>query len=190
MSKHITIYSLSLILAILFTSVVVSQVEARWGNRPFGGWGCEEGSMGGCQGGPGLGGPGGFRHLGRYLDLSLEQRKQMQKIHFDFKKKAIEVEEELGQKRLERRALMESESVDWKKVDKLTDEIATARAKLEKQRMRQHHEIEKVLTPEQLEKLERMQWLQGREGGDGPGEGFGYGPGPGPGGRHKGCMFP
>jgi len=190
MSKNIKIYSLSLILAILFTSVVISQVEARWRNRPFGGWGCEEGCWQGGQGGPGFGEPGGFRHLGRYLDLSVEQRKQMHKIHFDFRKKALEVQDELGQKSLERRALMESESIDWKKVDQLTDEISVARAKLEKQKMRQHQEIEKVLTPEQLEKLERMPWPMGPEGVDAPEEEFGYGPGPGQRGRHKGCMFP
>ena len=133
---------------------------------------------------PSICGADNFQRLGRYLNLSIEQRQKLHKIRFDLMKKTIDLQDELGQKRLERRALMEGDDIDWKKADQLTDEIAMIRAKLQKQRMRQRPEIKKILTPEQMEKFDKIRGWKGRSQCDmpqakGSGCGSGYGQGPG-----------
>jgi Spy/CpxP family protein refolding chaperone len=196
MKKKLTFIGLSLLLAVSLTSLVVTQAAARWKNRSGGqmnccnlgagqgGGGCGMGNMGpgGMGKGPGPMGPESFARIGRYVDLSIDQRQEMHKLRFDFAKKNLNFEDELGQKRLERRALLEKDPVEWKKVDRLTDEMAMIEANMEKQRMRQRLEIKKILTPEQLEKLNNLQCGQGADGpGAPPEKGFGCGFGPGKG---------
>lgn len=147
------------------------------------------------QGPCGMGGPGqGFgslgedgpmpRNFGQSLNLSTEQQQKMQALQFAFVKNTLDTREELGKKRLERKALLESDPVEWKKVDQLTDDIAKLEATMEKEKMRHREKVKKILTPEQLEKFNTMSCPQG-QGGDGPaagpgctqGRGMGKGPG-------------
>jgi len=153
--------------------------------------------MGGGMGGPGPdsgwfgngggNGPGGFG--GRFaqdLGLSTKQQQQMHDLQFSFMKKNLDSRNELGKKRLERKALLESDPVEWKKVDQLTDEITRIEATLEKEKMRQRAEIKKILTPEQLQKFNSRFCPQQGSVGNGPAAGspgcaVGAGAGKGPG---------
>ena len=115
----------------------------------------------------------------KYLNPSIKQRQKLHKINMDFLKGTIDLNNEEGQKLLQRHALMEEDSIDLKKVDKLTDEISKIRASLHKKRIRKRIEIKKILTAEQKEKYNAM---KGYRGTGRPGFlGQGYGPGRGQG---------
>lgn len=172
------VFSLLFALAFMLVSLGVTSADAHGrGQGPCG------------MGGPGQGfGPLGDdgpmpRNFGQYLNLSTKQQQQMQALQFKFMKETLDTREGLGKKRLERKALLESDPVEWKKVDQLTDETAKLEATMEKGKMRHRAEIKKILTPEQLEKFNTMNCPQGQ--GDGgpaagpgctPGRGMGKGP--------------
>lgn len=180
MAKKIFIISFSIILVIFLISTITTQTDADWGKQSsedsF-----EENFRHGYRGRElSFRERDNFRHLGKYLDLTTEQRQKMHKIRYDFIKKTIDLEDELGQKRLKRRALMEKDTIDWKKADQLTDEIADLRAKLQKKKMRQRPEIKKILTLEQLEKFEEMKgWKERSRCNIASRKGFGHGQGQG-----------
>ena len=115
----------------------------------------------------------------RYLDLSIKQRQKLHRINIDFLKDTIDLNDEAGQLQLKRHALMEEDPVDLKKVDQLTDKIATVRAKLHKKRIRKRLAIRKILTPEQQEKYDQMRGYKGTGKPGFLGRGFGSGRGPG-----------
>ncbi|MCL6584277.1 MAG: Spy/CpxP family protein refolding chaperone [bacterium] len=182
-------------LLVVFTLIVIlvplaatTSAYAFWGG---GRSKCKAASMSGQQG-LGPGGDGWGSRLGRYLDLSTKQQQQMHDLRFAFQKKTIDLRDQIGKKRLEQKALLEAETVDWKKVDALTDEIAKLRASIEKERMRQRVEMRKILTPEQLKKLESLPYWQGGghwgwEEDDFPAQGWpGCGLGNGPAGQGPG----
>ena len=190
MNKKALIISISFIVGLFLASSLLTQVNAHMEEQSFSGR-CmqnsdhEEGHM------PFFSGADNFRRLGRYLNLSVEQRQKMHRIRFDLMKKTLDLQDDLGQKRLERRVIMEQDDINWKKADQLTDEIATLRAKLQKARMRQRPEIRKILTPDQMEMFDEMRGWRGRSRSDmpprkgfgqGPGQGFGQGGGRGMGG--------
>ncbi len=174
MNKRIIILGIALLVAVFSFSVLATQAGAKQcGAAGGGGMGrggfCLEGIPDfGSNDAPGFWGKNEFQHIGRYLDLSIEQRQEMQKVRFDFLKKTIDLEEQLSKKRLERRALLEKEPAEWDKIDKLTDEIAAIEANIEKQNMRRKGDIKKILTPDQLEKVKQF------EDGDMPGGGQGF----------------
>lgn len=199
MNKRSLILSLSLVLVFTLVALGSGLANAQCQNKGFGPGGtCLIGGPGGQSlGSPSGGGPGGcglsgggmgnLDKIGQYVNLSDKQRQQMHDLRFSFMKKTLDLKEQLGQKRLERRALMEKDPVDWKKVDQLTDEIGQIKANMEKQTMRRQVEIKKILTPEQLKQLEDMNIqqgpgqpdVQGRGPGRHPGRGMGFGHGPG-----------
>jgi len=186
MNKKALIISISIIIALFLASSLITRANAHMEEQSFGkrclqNTGSREGNM------PFFSGADNFKRLGRYLNLSVEQRQKMHKIRFNLMRKTIDLQDNLGQKRLERRALMEQDDIKWKKADQLTDEIATLRAKLQKARMRQRPEIRKILTPEQMEIFDEMRGWRGRSQCDmpqrkGSGQGQGQGRGRGMGG--------
>ena len=167
------------------TALMISQTQAHWKNKPSSGdMGYEGGTCVVGQGRQSFGHPQDFQRLCEQLNLTIEQRKKMHSMRFDFLKKSIDVREELGEKKLSRKELLKKNSVDWKKVDQLTDKIAELQAKMEKQRMRQHNKVKKILTEEQLVLFEQKGCGTGRgmgtgQGGRGFGSGRGLGRGPG-----------
>ena len=186
MNKKALIISISVIIALFLASSLITRANAHMEEQSFSGK-CLQNRGGGEGNMPFFSGADNFKRLGRYLNLSIEQRQKLHKIRFDLMKKTIDLQDDLGQKRLERRALMERDDIKWKKADQLTDEIATIRAKLQKARMRQRPEIRKILTPEQMEIFDEMRGWRGRSKCDmpqrkGPGQGQGQGRGRGMGG--------
>jgi len=188
----------NLILALVFTLVSFGAALANACGRGQGPCGMAGGMGGPGGGGRGLGlfgndganGPGGG--LAQYLGLSTKQQQQMHDLQFAFMKKTLDTRDELGKKRIEQKALLNSDPVEWKKVDQLTDEIAKLQATMEKEKVRQRLEIKKILTPEQREKFKSGNCPQGLGGNGtaagGPGCAMGSGPGSGPG-RGPGCAM-
>lgn len=174
-NNKLLVFSLFLALGFMLVSLGVTSADARGRGQCCG------------MGGPGQGfGPLGDdgpmpRNFGQALNLTTKQQQQMQTLKFAFMKKTLDTREELGKKRLERKALLEADPVEWKKVDQATDEIAKLEATLEKEKMRHKAEVKKILTPEQLEKFNTMSCPQGQGGIAGPGctQGKALGRGPG-----------
>ena len=160
----------NLLLALIFTMVSFGATLASACGRGQGACG-----MGGGMAGMGRGlgsfsnnnGPG---RIGQYLGLSTKQQQQMHDLQFAFMKKTLDTRDALSKKRLERKALLESDPVEWTKVDQLTDEIAKLEATIEKGKVRQRAEVKKILTPEQLQKFNSMNCPQDQEG-NGPAAG-------------------
>ena len=97
MNKKALIVSISVMVAIFFISSLTTQTNAYMEERSFEGVCRHDMSRGGEE--PFLSGADGFRQLGRYMDLSIEQRQKLHKIRFDLMKKTIDLQDELGQKR-------------------------------------------------------------------------------------------
>jgi len=179
MNKKVLIISISVIIALFLASSLVTQANAHMEEQSFSGR-CQQNTGSGDGDMPFFSGADNFKRLGRYLNLSVEQRQKMHKIRFDLMRKTIDLQDDLGQKRLARRALMVQDDIKWKKADQLTDEIATLRAKLQKARMRQRPEIQKILTPAQMEIFDEMRGWRGRSKSNmSQRKGFGQGQGQG-----------
>lgn len=82
------------------------------------------------------------------LNLSAEQKEELQKMRLDFQKEMLPLKTELQTKRLEFRKLR-LENAETEKINAKIDEIAQVRAKLKKKAYAHHQEVREILTEEQ-----------------------------------------
>lgn len=108
--------------------------------------------------------------LAKFLDLTPEQQTKFDGIRKARQEEAKAFREELAKLRPELREAMKDPKADMSKVDGLIDRLAQVRAAHLKSALRSMKEMEKVLTPDQLEKFRRFQSRMGW--GRGPGRGF------------------
>jgi len=113
------------------------------------------------------------------IGLTADQSEKLTKIISDHITSTASMRAELVAKRLELRAELGKDKPDMKKVEKLTGEIASLRAKLMMERIRAEIAIRNILTEEQRAKLDELKSTRpGKiKGGKGKGKG-GKGPGP------------
>jgi len=114
---------------------------------------------------PGFGAEEGF--FQRWLDLTPEQEaklKDMRAAHFEESKALLE---KLRQQREDLRLAMGDPKADQKKIEALVDEVHGLMAAQMKARLKFRKDMEKILTPEQLEKLKnaRFRMEKMRRGG-------------------------
>jgi Spy/CpxP family protein refolding chaperone len=88
------------------------------------------------------------------LDLTAEQRKNIDDIFQQHRLKLIDVEAALQKEELMLEPLVNAESPDDAKVLAQIDRVAQARAELEKANSRMLWQVRRVLTPEQRKQLE------------------------------------
>jgi len=179
MSKKLAFLNFSLILAISLVLCLITRVNVRAQERPFGkeSYGEKE-AMPDMEESPMFIDKESIRIL-KYLKPTIKQRQKLHKINMAYIKDTIDLNNEEGQKLLKRHELMEADKIDLKKVDQLTDEIAVLRAKLHKKRIRKRIEIRKILTPEQKEVYDQMRGYRGTGRPGFLGRGFGPGRGQG-----------
>jgi len=132
---------------------------------------------------PGPAGPGGpVARLKNFLQLTPDQEAKLK----DFRKARMDEQkafrEQTQKLRGELGPLMRDPKADEKKVDGLIDQLAKLRADQMKKGLQSRREVQKIFTPEQLEKLKT---LRGRLPG---GRGMMMRPGMGPMGRGMGPM--
>ena len=127
------------------------------------------------------------------LNLSDEQRKQIQDLRLKLAKETLPLRNELGVKRLELKQLMTADKPNLKAIESKIDEIKKLEASLQKKRVENRLAIRGILTPEQQKKLAELRRMgrmkhHGRKGMHRPGCMHGRGmmmphrpmPGPGP----------
>jgi Spy/CpxP family protein refolding chaperone len=121
---------------------------------------------------------GAGERLAKFLELTPEQQSK-----FDGARKARQEEEktfrdETGKLRPQLREALKDPKADQKKIDGLIDQLSQVRAAHLKSLVRTHRDLEKVLTPEQLEKYREVRFRMGTR------RGFDHGFGPRCGMRH------
>lgn len=102
----------------------------------------------------GGGGGAGYQLLKDALQLTPEQEKKLEEFRKARLEEARAHQEKMARLRDEFRKLMEDPKADEKKVNSLIDEMSKLRAERMKAMFRYRKEWEKILTPEQLKKLE------------------------------------
>jgi|SaaInl8_200m_RNA_FD_contig_21_691924_length_661_multi_14_in_0_out_0_1 Spy/CpxP family protein refolding chaperone len=124
------------------------------------------------------------------LDLTQDQKDQLRSLRSEGQKQMIKLKADMQLAHLELKDLMQQRSPDQKKVDRVVDKMNAAHAKMTSSRVKQQLAVHKVLTEEQLQKLNekptgqrrgRGHFRGGRRGG-GPGHGMGMG------GEHQGAL--
>ena len=104
----------------------------------------------------GKGGEGHFLHLVHALDLTDEQHKAMEAIHFSHWKEVVRKEADLKVAEIELREVLAQETVKVSDAEKKIRAIADFRADLEIIHLREREAVKAILTPEQLEKLNKQ----------------------------------
>lgn len=93
---------------------------------------------------------------GNLLDLTPEQREKLKELRDAQREQNKAFFEEMRKLRLEMRELMNESEANEKEIKTLYDKIATLRAEQFSRSLEQKKAIRKILTPEQLEKLEKF----------------------------------
>lgn len=106
-----------------------------------------------------------FRGLNR-LSLSEEQKTQIEALHLAHQKDIRPIREELSDKSVELRRLWLQADPDRNKISAKQKEVRALRDRLEDKKTSYRFEVNKILTPEQKEKLASSGW--GHKTGYGP----------------------
>ncbi len=110
--------------------------------------------------------------LAKFLELTPEQQAKFDEIRKARQEEVKAFREEMGKLRPQLREAMTDPQADQKKIDGLIDQLSQVRAAHFKSTVRTRKDLEKVLTPEQLEKFRKVWSRHGmRHGFD-----RGYGP--------------
>lgn len=114
------------------------------------------------------------------LDLSEEQKSKIESLRFAYRKETRPIKEKMFDKSVELRRLWLQVDPDRDKINAKQKEVRVLRNQLEDKRTEYRFEVNKVLTPEQKEKMVVYGW--GKKTGHGPrggirGPGSGFGPG-------------
>lgn len=125
----------------------------------------------------GLHGPGmGLHRMLRHLDLSAEQREQLEQLHATHREETQAVRDRLHAAQERFSDLAHAETVDEEALREAAAEVAEARAEMMLSRAALGNRVRQILTPEQREQLDQMRMnRRGKMGGRGHGRG-GHGP--------------
>ncbi len=184
----------TVLMAVLLSAALVpSAADAcRGGKGGRGGGGGGYGMDCGMKGGRG-GSPFGIwqnSQAVKDLGLSADQVKQLKEAEFASREKQLPLQAELDSLRLKMDQAFAAEPVDEKAVVELTEKISAVKGKLAVQRTEAKLAMKKILTPEQLDKMQSMRGtgapcaMNGQGGGQpcpmaGQGRGQGKGMGQG-----------
>jgi Spy/CpxP family protein refolding chaperone len=102
-----------------------------------------------------------------FLNLTDEQKKDFQKINFDFTKQRIDLKAKIENARLDLRQLMAADAPDQSAVEKKAGEVGNLAVKMRVLGVNQWFAVNKMLTPEQ-QKLWKEHFGQGMREGRGP----------------------
>ena len=112
-------------------------------------------------------GPASMQHraMMEKLNLTDEQTKKFEDIHYQHQKKAITMRAEIESARLDLGRLMRADEPDRRAIEAQIDKVSQARVGLEKDRVGQMLEMRALLTPEQRKTWREMHGGMGMPGG-------------------------
>ncbi len=120
--------------------------------------------------------------MAKFLELTPDQQARFDEVRKARQDEAKAFREEMGKLRPQLREAMKDPKADQNKIDGLIDQLSQVRAAHFKSLVRTHKDLEKALTPEQLEKYRevrsRMGTRRGFDHGFGPRRGMRHGRGP------------
>jgi Spy/CpxP family protein refolding chaperone len=99
-----------------------------------------------------------------FLGLTPEQKEKLEEFRKSGREKSRAYFEEMRKVRLEMREMMKDAEANEKEILKLYDQMAKIRAEQFRHSLQRSKEFKKILTPEQLEKLESAKKRMGRRG--------------------------
>ena len=111
--------------------------------------------------GGGAGGGMGMMRMMDDLDLSKDQRKQISDLGFSFRKEVIPMRAQMQVMRLDLAQLMQSDA-SQSDINKKLDQIGNLRTEIAKKAVAHRIAVKKVLTPEQLDKLQSRPRMMGK----------------------------
>ena len=98
------------------------------------------------------------------LDLSQEQKDQLKSLRSDGQKEMIQLRADMQVAKIELRELLGQKNPSQSKVDKTVASVTATQTKMTANRVQHKLAMNKILTEEQLKKLEKMP--KGRKGGN------------------------
>jgi len=123
-------------------------------------------------------GPGGTDRPFAALDLTEEQQEQLNALHLEHYKEMKPLRNQMAELRLKKRNLMSEDNADLKAINKVIDEQTALSNKIQKMMAENQLETKKIMTEEQLMKLDQMRAL-GKAGRGPRGNGYAFHSGPG-----------
>ena len=96
---------------------------------------------------------GALNRMESILDLTEEQKTQIEKLQLDFQKESLPTFNKLNEKKVQLSTLI-TENADLVKIEKLIDEIGDLRVALDKLRVEMHFEKRELLTDDQKIKFD------------------------------------
>ncbi len=93
---------------------------------------------------------------GKGLDLSDEQKEQIEEIRFESQKAVLPVQNELREKQAQLRSLTSGEEADFGKAEDVVREIGDLKTELQLIRLNTRQEVRNLLTDEQKLKFDTM----------------------------------
>jgi Spy/CpxP family protein refolding chaperone len=94
--------------------------------------------------------------MGDELDLTDEQRDQLENMATDFQMEQIDRRAELKKVQIQLRKLVRDEKASEREVFRLIDEAARLKADMHKARYTHHHQVRTILDDEQVDKLKEL----------------------------------
>lgn len=158
------------IMAVLLAAALIpSAAEACRGGRGGRGGGQGMGMDCGMKGGGAAFGIWQNPQAVQDLGLSVEQVKKLKEAEFASREKQLPLVGELDSLRLKMDQAFAADPVDEKAVMELTDKISAVKAKMAAQRTEERLAMSKILTPEQMGKMQSMpgKGCNGKGGGQG-----------------------
>jgi len=146
---------LALLLVFMATFVVAASPEADPAGPPAPSTGSGQFGPGDVHRGPGSG-FGAWRGIVSYLGLSQEQIAKMRELRSRFRNETHDLRYDLAMKRLEMRKLFTDPKVDDATLLAKQKEVSSLRQRLMDKKAQMMIEGRKILTAEQIQKLDRM----------------------------------
>jgi len=94
--------------------------------------------------------------VAKELNLTADQQKKINEIHYNYASKIIELRAQLQKKHLELNKLLSSEKYSKQDLESILKEMADYETQLRLNRILEIEEMKSVLTPEQRDKLRDM----------------------------------
>ncbi len=148
----------------------------------FGGGDCPMGGTPGFRGhrgGHGMKGDSrgmhGFMAFADEIELTDDQKSQLEALHLKFQKERIDKQAELKKAQVDLRALKRDDNAAERAVLSQIDVVGDLRTDMQKMQFTHRSEMKAVLTEDQLNKLGNLRKEQREDRRSGRGQGFGHG---------------
>jgi len=164
--------SITIIMTLALAALTIASVAGAADARPRRG-NC---AVAAGAGGPGTGGFGGgarcdgpraelrAERMAQILDLTEQQQADIEQLREQHREKVGDTRREIQKLRLEMGLLRLEDQPDKTKMERIVRRMGELKTDIQLERLDHRFEMRKLLTPEQIEKFDRMRPMRGRDG--------------------------